>query len=273
MKTNALLLCAFVALTAIILREIDFSGYLAATDILATTPLIQACESTSHTSIPVAAMARNKADAALVMAAVVHTMASQGSCDSITGSAAGIDFRYTSIGENCHTMATLDAIRTALRKALHLPGKGYLYPAMCLRLTDGGAWKGFLAYGRSDVYDNTTTCDDTLAFSACVNSEQVYSKGFSDPNSIAVSSGSVQQIAYTYYAAGENCATMSEVGSIEVALRQKLSELDARSIEEPTCVRFDEGGPWNGWLLYGRLGEMEPAAYCGPTLEDCRTCR
>lgn len=273
MRTGTLLLCAFVALTAVILRKIDFSDYLAATGILATTPLIQACESTSHTPESVAAMARNKADAALVMAAVVHTMASQGGCDSTTGSAAGIDFRYTSIGENCHTMATLDDIQTALRKALNLPGKGYVRSTMCLRLNDGGPWKGFLAYGRSDVYDNTTTCDDTLTFSACVDSEQVYSRGFSDTNSIAVSSGSVQQIAYAYHAAGENCATMSEVGSIEVALRRKLSELDARSIDEPVCVRFDEEGPWNGWLLYGRLGEMEPAAYCGPTLEDCRTCR
>ena len=66
---------------------------------------------------------------------------------------------------------------------------------------------------------------------------------------------------------------MSEVRSIEFALSQKLSKLDAKSIEKPVCIRFDEGDPWNGWLLYGRLGEMEPAAYCGTTLEDCRTCR
>lgn len=272
-KTAMFLLCAFVAFTAVVLRSIDLLDYLAATGILATTPLIQACESTSHISTPVAAMVRNKADAALVMAAVVHTMASQGSCDLTTGSAADISFRYSSVGENCHTTAELDIIRTALRKVLNLPGKGYVHSTMCLRLTDGGSWKGFLAYGRSDVFDKTTTCDDTLTFSECVDSEQIYSRGVSDTNAIAVSSGSVQQIAYAYYAAGENRATMSEVGSIEVALGQQLSKLDAGSIQEPVCVRFDEGGPWNGWLLYGRLGEMEPAAYCGPTLEDCRTCR
>ncbi|KAG9533649.1 hypothetical protein KCU93_g390, partial [Aureobasidium melanogenum] len=233
MKTGMFLLCTFVAITAVVLRTIDLSDYLVATGILAATPRIQACESTSHTSAPVAAMARNKADAALVMAAVVHTMASQGSRDSTTGSAADISFRYTSTSENCHTAAKLEDIRTALRKALNLPGKGYVYSTMCLRLTDGGPCKGFLAYGRSDVFDNTTTCDDTLTFSECVDSEQVYSRGISDTSSIAVSSGSVQQIAYAYYAAGENCATMSEVGSIEVALHQKLSKLDARSIEEP----------------------------------------
>ncbi|KAK6000394.1 hypothetical protein QM012_003640 [Aureobasidium pullulans] len=273
MKTGTFLLCAFVALTAVILRRIKFSDYFVATGILAATPQVQARESISHTSTPVAAMARNKADAALVMAAVAHMQSNQRTCASITGSAADISFRYTSIGENCHTTAKMDDIWTAIRKALNIPGKGYIHSTMCLRLTDGGSWKSFLAYGRSDVFDDTTICNDTLTFSKFVESGKEFSSSTTDMTSTAISSGSFEQIAYVYYAAGPDCATMSEIGFIKVALRQKLGKLDTRSIKEAVCVRFDEGGPWSGWLLYGRLGEMEPAAYCGPTLEDCRTCR
>lgn len=266
------LLCAFVALTAFIFRKIDFANCLAATGILATAPSIQTCESSSHPSDPVAAMAHNKANAVQAIAAIIHRKASQGDCSLTTGSVSGISFRHTSIGGTCHTAARMDYIETALKKALDTPGKGSIHSTMCLRLTDNGPWKSFLAYGRSDVFDDATICDDSLGFPECFESDQPYSRSNIDPNSTAVSTGSFQQIAYAYYAAGPNCATMSEIGSIEVALGQQLSQLDAHSIQEPVCVRFDEGGPWNGWLLYGRLGEIEAAAYCGPTLEDCRTC-
>lgn len=218
-------------------------------------------------------MAHNKANAVQSIASIIHTKASRGDCGLTVGSIAGISFRHTSIGGTCHTPAKLDDIEIALKKALNMPGKGFIQSTMYLRLTTEGSWKSFLAYGRSDVFDDTTTCDDTLKFSECFEGDRAYPRSSSDTNSTAVSTGSFQQIAYAYYAAGENCAKMSEVGSIEVALHQKLSKLDARSIEKPVCFRFDEGGPWNGWLLYGRLGKMEPAAYCGPTLEDCRTCR
>lgn len=272
MRTGTILLCAFGALTAGILRAIDLSDYLVATGLMAATPRIRVCESASHTSVPVAAMAQNKAKAVQAMAALIHTKASRGDCGLTAGSISGISFRHASIGGTCHTATRLDYIETALKKALNMPGKGFIQTTMCLRLNDDGPWKSFLAYGRFDVFDDTTTCDDTLNFSECLEGDQGYPRGVSDTNSTAVSSGSFQQIAYAYHAAGPNCATMSEVGSVDFALSQRFSKLDAKSTEKPVCVRFDEGGPWNGWLLYGRLGEMEPTAYCGPTLEDCRTC-
>lgn len=83
----------------------------------------------------------------------------------------------------------------------------------------------------------------------------------------AVAIGSYENIAYRYYAHSKNCATMSQVGSIKDALHQAFQQLDADEIPSSDCIRFDEGGSWEGWVLYGRSGEVKLTQYCGPRIE------
>lgn len=82
----------------------------------------------------------------------------------------------------------------------------------------------------------------------------------------AISHGSFDNIAYRYFAQSKNCAKMSQVDSIEQALRQNFQRLDSKDTPSSDCIKFDEGGGWEGWLLYGRLGEVNLAQYCGPRL-------
>jgi hypothetical protein len=85
-----------------------------------------------------------------------------------------------------------------------------------------------------------------------------------DPQDCAVVTGSYESIAYRYYAHSKNCATMSQVDDIEQVLHHKLGRLAADDIPSSDCVKFDEGGPLQGWVLFGRSGEVDLARYCGP---------
>lgn len=76
--------------------------------------------------------------------------------------------------------------------------------------------------------------------------------------------GAYEDIAYRYHSHSKNCAPMSQVDSIEQLLHQKLGRLDADEIPSSDCVKFDEGGPLEGWVLFGRLGEVKLTQYCGP---------
>lgn len=87
-----------------------------------------------------------------------------------------------------------------------------------------------------------------------------------NPTACAVSSGSFGPIAYRYYATGKKCATDSDIGMIEGALYHQLTEIDPDTITDSQCAEFDEGGSWQGWVLFGRLGEVNFGEYCGPSL-------
>ena len=81
-----------------------------------------------------------------------------------------------------------------------------------------------------------------------------------------MSSGSFDGIAFRYYATPKNCATMSDTGVIESSIYHNFQQLDSRKIPSKNCELFDEGGEWEGWLLYGPEGEVNLADYCGPQL-------
>jgi hypothetical protein len=59
---------------------------------------------------------------------------------------------------------------------------------------------------------------------------------------------------------------MSEIGTIEGALYHNFQELDEDEIPTSACTKFDEGGSWEGYVLYGRLGEVDLTSYCGPEI-------
>jgi hypothetical protein len=82
----------------------------------------------------------------------------------------------------------------------------------------------------------------------------------------AVSSGAFGKVAFRYYAHSKDCATMSEIGTIEGALYHNFQELDEDEIPTSACTKFDEGGSWEGYVLYGRLGEVDLTSYCGPEI-------
>lgn len=79
--------------------------------------------------------------------------------------------------------------------------------------------------------------------------------------------GSYQDMAYRYHSRSKNCATMSQANSIKDELYQAFQRLDTEDVPSSTCIKFDEGGSWEGWLLYGRKGEVKLTQYCGPRVE------
>jgi hypothetical protein len=88
-----------------------------------------------------------------------------------------------------------------------------------------------------------------------------------NPQECAVATGSYENISYRYYARSKDCATMSQVDDIKDALHHKLSRLNVNEIPSSDCIKFDEGGPWQGWVLFGRKGEVDLTLYCGPQIE------
>jgi hypothetical protein len=87
-----------------------------------------------------------------------------------------------------------------------------------------------------------------------------------DSRDCAVSSGSFGKVAFRYHAHSKNCATMSESGLIESALYHNFQQLDEDEIPTSACIKFDEGGSWEGYVLYGRLGEVDLTGCCGPKI-------
>jgi hypothetical protein len=54
------------------------------------------------------------------------------------------------------------------------------------------------------------------------------------------------------------------------AIKDELHRMFQTGVDElpsSKCIKFDEGGLWEGWLLYGRLGEVNLTQYCGPRVE------
>lgn len=60
---------------------------------------------------------------------------------------------------------------------------------------------------------------------------------------------------------------MSQVGEIEQALYHNFQTQDEDDIPVSECLKFDEGGDWEGFVLYGRLGEVDLTGYCGPQVK------
>ena len=59
---------------------------------------------------------------------------------------------------------------------------------------------------------------------------------------------------------------MAQADAVEQVLHEKLGRLDADEIPSSDCAKLDEGGPLEGWVLFGRLGEVELTQYCGPSI-------
>jgi hypothetical protein len=87
-----------------------------------------------------------------------------------------------------------------------------------------------------------------------------------DSKNCAVMVGSYENISYRYYASSKNCAAMSQKDDIKNALEDYLALFDEDDVPVWDCIAIDEGGPWKGWMLYGRLGEVDLTRYCGPKI-------
>lgn len=87
-----------------------------------------------------------------------------------------------------------------------------------------------------------------------------------NPQDCASIIGSYEDVAYRYHAHSKNCATMSQADSIKSALHQAFQQLDADELPSSKCIKFDERGSWEGWVLYGRSGEVKLTQYCGPRI-------
>jgi hypothetical protein len=86
-------------------------------------------------------------------------------------------------------------------------------------------------------------------------------------NECAVTDGRVQEVAYRYYSNGPNCAKNSDLGVIESSIYYNLQLIDSAEIPNCRCVKFDRGGAWDGWLMYGMAGKVDLTRYCGQRLD------
>jgi hypothetical protein len=86
-------------------------------------------------------------------------------------------------------------------------------------------------------------------------------------NDCAVTDGRMDLVAYRYYSNGLKCATNSDLGGIESSIYHSLQRLETTGIPDCRCMKFDQGGPWEGWLMYGPAGKVDLASYCGPVLD------
>jgi hypothetical protein len=86
-------------------------------------------------------------------------------------------------------------------------------------------------------------------------------------NDCAVTDGRIDSVAYSYYSNGPNCAKNSGLGSIEDSIYHNLLRLDSADVPDCRCVKFDQGGAWEGWLMFGPAGIIDLTGYCGPVLD------
>jgi hypothetical protein len=101
----------------------------------------------------------------------------------------------------------------------------------------------------------------TSAFAALATAKKPNS------NECAVTDGRVHEVAYRYYSNGPKCARNSDLGDIEGSIYYNLQRIDAAEIPDCRCVKFDQGGAWDGWLMYGMAGKVDLTRYCGPRLD------
>jgi hypothetical protein len=101
----------------------------------------------------------------------------------------------------------------------------------------------------------------------CTFAALVTAKNTNNSNDCAVTDGRIDLVAYRYYSNGPKCATNSDLGDIESSIYHNLQRLDAADMPDCRCMKFDQGGPWEGWLMYGPAGNVDLASYCGPVLD------
>jgi hypothetical protein len=79
-------------------------------------------------------------------------------------------------------------------------------------------------------------------------------------------SGSVNDVSYKYYAAGQNCDTTAEQQTIAGAIEHHLKYKNNGQLCDTECLDLTHSGSWNGHLLIGLSGSFASNAYCGPSL-------
>lgn len=71
----------------------------------------------------------------------------------------------------------------------------------------------------------------------------------SHPDDCAVFTGSLGNVKYRYFSRGANCATNADSEAIQDDLHHRFQQLDADSIPDSQCIKYDEGGAWDGCCM------------------------
>ncbi|OOF96450.1 hypothetical protein ASPCADRAFT_206641 [Aspergillus carbonarius ITEM 5010] len=74
---------------------------------------------------------------------------------------------------------------------------------------------------------------------------------------------------FTYSSKMTDCdyTSLSQtVGKAVVEFIDKKHFKTCRRDCDTMCMRFDEGGPWDGYVRLGKKNKFDPHTYCGPTL-------
>ncbi|OGM47228.1 hypothetical protein ABOM_003983 [Aspergillus bombycis] len=124
---------------------------------------------------------------------------------------------------------------------------------------------------------NVKACQNTLAHGFSCSSisvaamiaaqlaAQIYTA--SRQHDCGTHSGTIDGWHYEYHATGRHCDTTAEQKTIEGAIYKYLKSVEHGTVCGTQCIKLTHGGTWEGYLKFGRAGDFDRSAYCGPNLE------
>ncbi|PYH82647.1 hypothetical protein BO82DRAFT_353611 [Aspergillus uvarum CBS 121591] len=90
--------------------------------------------------------------------------------------------------------------------------------------------------------------------------------GQSEQKSCAKITGSLNGWQYEYYGTGRNCDTTAQRETIHGALYHYFSSVESNMTCGTQCLSLNHGGPYNGYLKFGKAESFDASAYCGQGL-------
>ncbi|KAE8358113.1 hypothetical protein BDV27DRAFT_163890 [Aspergillus caelatus] len=135
---------------------------------LVTRTNVKACENSiahrfSCSSISIAAMF------AAQLAGQIYTASRQHDCGTHSGTIDGWRWEYHATGRHCDTTAQQKTIEGAIYKYLKEVERNKVCGTMCVELTHGGTWKGYLKFGKAENFEASAYCGGKLGFSNCAS--------------------------------------------------------------------------------------------------------
>ncbi|PYI05179.1 hypothetical protein BO78DRAFT_151994 [Aspergillus sclerotiicarbonarius CBS 121057] len=74
---------------------------------------------------------------------------------------------------------------------------------------------------------------------------------------------------FTYSSKMTDCDYTSLSQTVGKAVKEFIDKKHFKQCRkdcDTMCMRFEEGGPWDGYVRLGKKDKFDPEAYCGPTL-------
>ncbi|CAM9022546.1 unnamed protein product [Wickerhamomyces anomalus] len=81
---------------------------------------------------------------------------------SVPGVTGDIYMKYQSTGKGCHTTAKPRTISGAIKKWISTQSEGQVCKSQCIKITHGGYWTGYVAFGNNKDAVKNVKCDSSI---------------------------------------------------------------------------------------------------------------